>query len=329
MVKHALHLTAPGAFEIIELPVEPPADDEVVVEVEAVNTCPQWDMHLWRNEPMFAGGSLDFPYTPGQPGHEMVGRVIETGRGVTTLRAGERVAAWRDPGHDIHGSYATHVTRKAEFLLPMPDDLPATACASLELAMCIASIFLDLKRHNFLPCRSLGVAGLGGAGLIAMQMAKAVGVERVVGIDTDASRRAYTEKLGYGETFDPAEKDALPARHEDGALDIAIECVGHQSAFDCLAERTRSIVALFGVQREDYAYRLAYAGPPLIVWGYPGHFRESAEFARELILAGKVDLVPLATHTLPLRDYAAAVELLLSRKAIKVCLLCDAASVAP
>ena len=46
---------------------------EVLLRVEAVTTCPQWDLHLRHNEPMFVGHQFHYPYTPGQPGHEATG----------------------------------------------------------------------------------------------------------------------------------------------------------------------------------------------------------------------------------------------------------------
>ena len=326
MVNRALRLTGVGRFDIIELPIDPPRDDEVVVEVEAVTTCPQWDMHLWRGEPMFERMSLEFPYVPGQPGHEMVGRVLQAGRSVTTLSVGQRVAVWRDVGHGVHGCYATHVTRQAEVLLPMPDDLPAKACAPLELAMCVSSVFMDLEAHGFFPCQRLGVAGLGPSGLIAMQMARALGVEEVVGFDLDDNRRAFAERLGYGRTANNG-KCGFPGRREEGSLDIGIECVGHPAAFEFLADHTRGVVAIFGVQRTDYPFKPDYNSQHgLRVWGYTGHHRAAGEFAREMVLSGKVNLVPLATHQVPLRNYDRAVDLLLKREAVKVCLLCDRAN---
>ena len=53
MVKRVLQVTAPGQFDIVERPIDPPGEGQVAVEIEAVTTCPQWDMHLWRGEPMF------------------------------------------------------------------------------------------------------------------------------------------------------------------------------------------------------------------------------------------------------------------------------------
>ena len=55
--------------------------------------------------------------------------------------------------------------------------------------------------------------------------------------------------------------------------------------------------------------------------GYKGHWRESAEYAVDLIRRGKLDLAPLVTPTMPLERYSEAIDLLETQKAIKVCFL--------
>jgi len=80
---------------------------EVLLKVEAITTCPHWDLHMMSGEPMFPGGRVDYPLTPGQPGHELVGSVVEVGGGVADLHVGARVAAWRDRGANVLlGDYA-------------------------------------------------------------------------------------------------------------------------------------------------------------------------------------------------------------------------------
>ena len=155
MVKRVLQLTGIGRFNIVELPIEPPGPGQVVLEIEAVTTCPQWDMHLWRGEPMFPQMPLPFPFTPGAPGHEAVGRVVAVAADVTTLKIGQRVAAWRALEMKRHGTYGTHVTHDAASLLPIPENDPAIAWAPLELAMCVSTTMLDLRDHGFLPCKPL------------------------------------------------------------------------------------------------------------------------------------------------------------------------------
>ena len=77
-----LQIIRPGEAEWGEAPVPQPGLGEVLVKVLGVTTCPHWDIHLMDGEPMFPGSELAYPLTAGQPGHEMVGEVIEIGRGL-------------------------------------------------------------------------------------------------------------------------------------------------------------------------------------------------------------------------------------------------------
>jgi len=82
-------------------------------------------------------------------------------------------------------------------------------------------------------------------------------------------------------------------------------------------DATEDVVALFGVQREDYTYAPRHGR--LRLCGYKGHSRESAEYAVGLIEQVKLNLAPLVTHNLPLERYDEGMALLESRRAIKVC----------
>src|SRR3954454_14828882 len=112
---------------VLDLPVPAPGKGEVLVRVQAVTTCPQWDLHLRHNEPMFIGHRFEYPFTPGQPGHEATGTVAALGEGVTELATGDRVSGWRDAGHRVRGCYAQYPARKVEHLIRVPALLPPEA----------------------------------------------------------------------------------------------------------------------------------------------------------------------------------------------------------
>lgn len=66
---------------------------EVLLEVKACGIC-RSDWHLWRGDPSlvaymeWSGGRL-----PIIPGHEVAGRVVEVGEGVTNVAPGDVVVA--------------------------------------------------------------------------------------------------------------------------------------------------------------------------------------------------------------------------------------------
>jgi len=315
-----LQVTAPQEYEILEVPTPQPGPGEVLLRVEAVTTCPQWDLHLRHNEPMFPGHQFHYPYTPGQPGHEATGEIAAVGPDVTGLEIGERVSAWRDPGHNVPGCYAQYVVRRAEDVICVPSHLPPAATAPLELAMCVGASFLMLKEMNVLRGRRCGVTGLGPAGLIAAQMARAEGALEVIGFDLSAARRERALALGVDAAYDPRADLAheFPARPGKAGLDCAVDCVGAKASVEFLMDRTADVVALFGVQREDYTFAPRHY-MRLRLCGYPGHSRAAAEYAVRLVENGSLDLAALVTHHLPLEKYGEGIALLETQQAIKVC----------
>jgi len=318
-----LQVTAPREFKVLEVPVPQPGPGEVLLRIAAVTTCPQWDLHLRHNEPMFLGHRFTYPYTIGQPGHEAAGSIAKLGPGVSGLTVGDRVSAWRDAGHGVPGCYAQFVVHKAENVIKVPTTVPYEAVASVELAMCVATVFRMLKEMRAVAVGCFGVTGLGPAGLVAVQMARAEGAKRVIGFDPVPERRQLALLLGATECFDPAApglEKRFPPRPARPALDCGVDCVGAKASVEFLMDRTADAVALFGVQREDYTYRVRHYGG-LRLCGYKGHSRQSAEYAVGLIRDAKLNLAPLVTHRLPLERYAEGIDLLERRQAIKVCFL--------
>jgi len=307
-------------FSVLDVPVPEPGPGEVLMRVEAVTTCPQWDLHLRHNEPMFVGHRFHYPYTPGQPGHEATGEIVALGEGVTEVAVGERVSAWRDAGQHVPGCYAQYVLHKSENVIRVPAHLPWEATAPVELAMCVGATFLVLKDMNAVRRRRFGVMGLGPAGLVAAQMARAEGAAEVIGFDLSPARRRLALSLGVDAAYDSRDDltPLFPARPAAPALECAVDCVGTKTSVEFMMDRTADVVALFGVQREDYTFAVRhYTG--LRLCGYPGHSRKAAEYAVGLIEKGLLNLTPLSTHHLPLERYAEGIDLLERQEAIKIC----------
>ena len=314
-----LQLAAPRTAVWHDVPVPQPGPGEVLVRVIGVTTCPHWDLHLFDGRPMFPGQTLVYPYLPGQPGHEAMGEIAALGPGVTRLRLGQRVAAWRDTGKPRVGFYGQYNTFAEDDLLVVADKLPPAEIASLELAMCVEVSFQRLRAAGDVTGRRVGVAGLGPAGLVAVQLARAHGAAEVVGIDPVAARRTLAVALGADRAVASGENIWPAGRRSEAALDYSLDCTGRADSVEFLLDRTREAVALFGVLREEVRYAPRHMwGPGVTLLGYGDHNRAAAESALGFIQQGKLRLAPLVTHTLPLSRYAEGVELLRRQEAIKV-----------
>lgn len=315
----SLVIEAPGRAVWTDAPMPKPAAGEVLVKVLGVTTCPHWDMHMLAGQPMFPGMKLQYPLLPGVPGHEAMGEVVAVGKGVKALKVGHRVVAWQDTGKPRPGFYAQYNAFPEASLLRIPRHLSPAQVASLELAMCVEVSFQQLAQIGGIVGRRVGIAGLGPAGLVAVQLAKAHGAREVVGIDMVAGRRALARKRGADRTAAPQGQIWKPDRFGSKALDDAIDCTGLPASISFLMDRTRRCVTIFGVLREDVAFTPRHLwGPGLLLMGYADHNRAAGITALKAVREGKLDLAALVTRTLPFSRYAEGVELLRRKAAIKI-----------
>ncbi len=270
-------------------------------------------------ESIVPGMMMRWPQPVGKPGHEGVGRVAALGPGVTAFGEGDRVALWRDQGLEHEGCFAEYVQAHESNLIQVPDHLEAAKLASLELAMCVQSSFDQILRIFPIEDKRFGVSGLGPGGLVALQLAKANKAREVVVFDPVEQRRELAIQLGADRALDPLEADCFPHdRFSSEAMDLSIDCTGLSPAVEFLMDRTRDLVALFGVLREEVRFGFKHWCDALHLLGYGPQTREAAEAALAHVEAGQLDLSPLISQTLPMSDYLEGVSLLQKKQAIKV-----------
>lgn len=313
-----LQIVEPQKVEWRDVPIPQPGANEVLVKVTAITTCPHWDLHILSGKPMFPGTPNGYPYGLGQPGHEMTGEVAAVGAGVTDLVVGDHVVAWRDTGRARQGCYAQYVPFETENLLKVPTGTAPATVASLELAMCVQVAFDQLDEVGGVAGKRFAVSGLGSAGLIAVQMAKAYGAREVVAIDPMVKRHAQAKELGADGVVVPDAEILPPITTGDLAFGMAIDCTGIAASVEFLMERTHGSLLVFGTLRDPVSFGFAQWRSGINLMGYGFHNRGAAEKALKLVLDGKVKLEPLATKELPLSQYMDGVELLSSKEAIKV-----------
>jgi len=313
-----LQILEPGKVVWQEVPEPEAAPGEVLVKVAMVNTCPHWDMHLLGGIPMFAGGTINYPYTGGQPGHEAVGEVVALGEGVTDLAVGTRVACWKDAGHHRPGCYAQYVAMTREHVLPLPDSVTWEQACSLELAMCVQVSVEQLMRNDFLVGKRIGISGLGPAGLVALQLVKAQGAESVVGVDPVAERRDMALAAGADIVIKPTAEDW--DKQVGGNVHATIDCTGFKVSIEFMLQRTVRAVCIFGVLRETVEFKAAYWGGRSL-FGYEPHNVGAAQRALDLIAEGKLDLTDMITAKLPFTRYNEGIEMLKRKEATKICFL--------
>jgi propanol-preferring alcohol dehydrogenase len=176
-------LEVPGApLYLRELPIPEPGPGQVLLKVYACGVC-RTDLHV-------ADGELPDPKLPLVLGHEVVGRVVRTGSGVTAIERGQRVGvpwlghtcglcqycrqgrenlceAAQFTGYQIDGGYAEYTLADARFCFPLECRYGDAAAAPLLCAGLIGYRALRLAGD----ARRLGVYGFGAAAHIVTQVA--------------------------------------------------------------------------------------------------------------------------------------------------------------
>jgi alcohol dehydrogenase, propanol-preferring len=199
---------AGGPLTLIDREEPVPGATEVVVEVSTCGVC-RTDLHL-------AEGDLA-PRMPGAtPGHEVVGRVVERGRGARRFEIGDRVGiAWlrrtcgtcrpcrrgaenlclepRFTGWDDHGGFADRAAVDEAYAYRLPDAFTDEEAAPLLCAGIVG--YRALARAGVPPGGRLGIYGFGASAHLAAQVAMAAGIEVHV-CTRSATARALAEELG-------------------------------------------------------------------------------------------------------------------------------------
>jgi len=162
------------------------------------------------------------------------------------------------------------------------------------------------------------VSGCGPVGLCAIQAAWQFGPRQVLAIDMFDNRLAVAAEFGAMtidlRSADPVER-VLAATDGRGA-DVVLECSGSSRAFESATKMIRrfgmiSCVGLFEQPVEFPIDRLIYHGVKVAMsLGNLSHVPRLMELARH----GRIDVSPVATHSLSLDDAVAAYDLFENHK---------------
>lgn len=211
----AFNATEPLAAFSFETRATGPRD--VRIEILYCGVCHS-DIHSARNE----WGGAHYPLVPG---HEIVGRVIETGSEVSQFKAGDLAgvgcmvdscgdcenchadleqfclngftgtynAADKKSGGYTFGGYAQQIVVDEAFVLRLPENLPLDGVAPL---LCAGiTTYSPLRHAGVGQGHRVGVVGLGGLGHMAVKFAASFGAE-VTMLSTSRSKEADARRLG-------------------------------------------------------------------------------------------------------------------------------------
>jgi NADPH2:quinone reductase len=203
----------PEVLEIVDVPEPTPGPGQQLYDVSTagVNYA---DTHQIENS------YLSAQQLPLIPGAEFVG---------TPVGGGPRVVGLLDGG-----GYAQQVAAQDFLTWPVPDGVSDEQALAVVLQGATAWHLLRTSSHMAEGESVVVIAGAGGVGSLAVQLARRWGAGRVIATASSPEKRALAEELGAHATVDPALADDDPKqftgalREANGGkpVDIVLEMTG-------------------------------------------------------------------------------------------------------
>jgi len=314
----AVRLAAPGRplhDAVLEMPA--PAPGEIVVRVQAAGICHS-DAHYRSGV-----GSTNHPLTLG---HEVAGVVAAVGAGVAMPRVGDRVClhylvtcgecgdcrAGREQfcttgqmiGKDRDGGFAELIRVPARNARPLPEAIPFEHGA---IMMCSSATALHaLRKARVHPGDTVAVFGIGGLGVSAVQLARALGAAAVYAVDLNPAKLAMAGRLGAvpidAGPGDPVQaiRDATRGR----GVDVALELIGStrvmEQAVLSLAPLGRAALAGLTQERLSIAPYRDLLGREAEIIGVSDHLITEIGELIQFVERGELELGEAVTQFVPL-----------------------------
>ena len=243
---------APGAPLVeVESDTPVPSGTEVLVKTLACGVCHS-DIHLHDGGFELGGGKRLEVGREGQVlGHEIYGEVVAVGPDAEGVQVGDRrvVYPWigcgqcavcqrgdehlcapgRALGIIVNGGFASHVMiPHAKYLFDkgdVADSLAATyACSGL-------TAYGAIKKLGELAAGDeVVIIGAGGVGMMAIQIARAMGMDPIV-VDIDPAKLEAAQQLGVSRIYDSSQMDTAKAiRKASGGAYAALDFVGAEAS---------------------------------------------------------------------------------------------------
>ncbi|HBC27682.1 MAG TPA: alcohol dehydrogenase, partial [Ruminococcaceae bacterium] len=244
MKNRAVFMTGLNRMEIREIPMPAPKEKEILLKIEYVGICGS-DVH-YLEQGRIGDFVVDGDFILG---HECAGTVVQTGRGVTSLNAGDRVAL--EPGctcgkcefcksgkynlcPDVrflatppyNGCLMDYITFPEDMAFRLPDKISTKEGALIEPL----SVGMHAAKQGSVTLgSSVTILGAGCIGLVTLLSCRAFGATDLFVVDVLPKRLEYAKKLGATHVINALEEDPVQAiqdRTGGAGTDIVIETAG-------------------------------------------------------------------------------------------------------
>ena len=311
-------------------------DDEVLVKLEYVGICGS-DLHYYET-----GAIGDYVVEPPFVlGHEPGGTVVEVGKNVTHLKAGDRVAL--EPGKTcghcefcktgrynlcpdvvffatppVDGVFQEYVAHEADLCFKLPDNVSTLEGALIEpLAV---GFHAAIQGDAHLGQKAV-VMGAGCIGLVSMMALKARGVSEVYVVDIMEKRLKKALELGADGVINGAEENVEQKIRQitDGrGVDLVIETAGTEITTRqaiSIAKKGSNIVLVGYSKSGEMTLPMSLVLDKELTFKTVFRYRHIYPMAIEAVAQGKVNLKGIVTDIFDLDDAQKAMDYSVNNKA--------------
>jgi L-iditol 2-dehydrogenase len=331
----ALLYTKPYTFEYTDVPDPAVGDDDILVRVRACGIC--------GSDVAGHTGKTGRRLPPLIMGHEAAGAVERVGRSVRGFSPGDRICfdstvycnqcpACKQglfnrcvkrqvlgvsvPEFKRQGAFAEFVTVPHWICAKLPENMSFAQAALLEPA----SIGTHAaNRPPIAKTDTVVVIGAGTIGLFILQAAKIRGARTTIACDLNDWRLDLARQVGADVRLNSGKvdlKSEVLQRTDGRGADVTFEAVGFGETFGQAVSVTRTggmLVAVGNLQKETEFNLQELVSRELT---FTGSYASAGEFRTCIgsIASGKMNVEPLISEVLPLKDGPAAFKRLLDGK---------------
>jgi NADPH2:quinone reductase len=305
-----------GSLKVVEVDRPKPQAHELLIKVEAAGI-------NFAELEMAKGKYPARKQLPFVMGFEAAGTVIETGSGANGVKVGERITAIVSSG-----GYAEFAVADAAMAIPIPHGMSFAEATTIPIHGLTAYALLKFAAKPQAGETLLIQSAAGGVGLYLLQLAKLLGVRKVIALVGSKQKIEQVRELGADLAVDYSQngwtEQVLKATDGAGA-DVVLEAAAGEigeASFQLSAPFGR--VVLFGARNihEPFAperiQQLIYKNQSVIGFNLPSMRPEQlAECVPNLVdLIARRQLKIFANHAFPLEQVSEAFAALASRQTV-------------
>jgi threonine 3-dehydrogenase len=327
--------------EIRDVNIPSVGPNDVLVKVKVASICGT-DLHIYD----WDAWAKKRIHPPLIPGHEFCGTVTAVGREVTTVKEGDFVSAEMHVacgkcfqcrigeshicqnvkiiGIDADGAFAEYVRIPESNIWKIDPAVPAEYASVLDpLGNAVHTVLA-----GEVAAKTVAIIGCGPIGLFSIAVARAVGAAQVFAIEINEHRAELARKMKADYVLNPEKQDVKQVVFDatggvgmDVVLEMSGKTPGIRLGFDIL--RLGGRVSLLGIPSKpvelNFAEDLIFKGAT--VQGINGRLMYKTWYQMQALLKnGKLDLSPVITDRISMRDFDRGVERLKSGQASKILL---------